>query len=117
MSHIYGQTPEQEMRFKRICDGIKNDYAQRGETLSDVEAAQAANNLIGYVELLVKIRRGKINDGHPDIIEELVDLKARYEAGDPQALEKVQSITDERYTAKKFFKQLDNYLKDKKKAA
>lgn len=117
MSRIYGQTPEQEMRFKRICDGIKNDYAQKGETLSDVEAAQAANNLIGYVELLMKIRREKINEGHPDIIEELIDLKARYEAGDPEALERIQSITDEHYTPKKFFKQLDKYLKDKKKAA
>ncbi len=117
MSRIYGQTQEQEKRFEKIRDGIKDDYAQKGEVLSDVEAAQAANNLIGYVELLMKIRRRKINEGHPDIIEELVDLKARYEAGDPEAIARVESVTDKKYTPEKFFKQLDKYLKDKKEAA
>lgn len=117
MNRIYGQSPEQEKRFENIRNKIKDDYAEKGETLSDTEAAQAANNLIGYVKMLVEIRRRKIDEGHPDIIEELIDLKARYEAGDAEAIEKIKSITDKHYTPEKFFKQLENYLKNKKKAA
>lgn len=117
MHHIYGNDHEQDERFDRIRDRIKDTYEQQGKTLTDEEAIAAANNLIGFVGLLTDIRRRKINERDPAILEELADLKKRYEAGDPEAVERIQSVTDNSYTPEKFLKRLEKYLKDKKIAA
>jgi len=59
----YSEDEETRELFNRIAARIKEGAAEQGEPISDDDAIKAARNLIGYVELGIKITKKRLREG------------------------------------------------------
>lgn len=45
--------------YQSICNRIRNQYAERGEHLTDKEVREAADNLLGFCNKVIEIHMEK----------------------------------------------------------
>lgn len=60
---VYGESVALREAFDRVAASIKDDYSTDDKPITDDEAIEAARNLIGYVELIIKITDRNIKEG------------------------------------------------------
>ena len=60
---VYGESVGMREAFDRVASNIKDEYSTDEKPITDDEAIAAARNLIGYVELVLKITDRNIKEG------------------------------------------------------
>lgn len=80
---VYGESVGMREAFDRVAASIKDSYSTEEKPITDDEAIEAARNVIGYVELIIKItdrniKEGKISPEEIKAAEKRAEAKGYY---------------------------------------